>query len=68
MESRFFVTIKWLPSGYTGSVAWLALPCQEDDMESQFDTNKMAALWFPRMSRIGILTTNLVWCIEDDHI
>jgi len=29
---------------------------------------EMAALWFPRISRMGILTTNLAWRFEDDHI
>jgi len=42
--------MKWLPSGFPGSV------------------DEMAALWFPRVSRIGILTTNLAWCFEDDLI
>jgi hypothetical protein len=47
MESRFFATIKWLPSGFPGSVAWLALPRQEDDMESQFATMKWLPSGFP---------------------
>ena len=47
MESRFFATIKWLPSGFPESVAWLALPRQEDDMESQFATMKWLPSGFP---------------------
>jgi hypothetical protein len=30
--------------------------------------DEMAALWLPRISRMGILTTNLAWCFEDDYI
>ena len=30
--------------------------------------DEMAALWFPRISRMRIHTTNLVWCFEDDHL
>jgi hypothetical protein len=36
MESRFFVLMKWLPAGFPGSVAWLALALSADDMESRF--------------------------------
>jgi hypothetical protein len=30
--------------------------------------DEMAALWFPRISRMGIPTTNLAWRFGDDHI
>jgi hypothetical protein len=36
MESRFFVSMKWLPAGFPGSVAWLALALSADGMESPF--------------------------------
>ena len=40
IESRFFVSMKWLPFGFPGSVTWLALPAflalSADGIESRF--------------------------------
>jgi hypothetical protein len=63
MESRFFVSMKWLPAGFPGSVTLLALALSADGMESRFFVSmKWLPVGFP-----GILTTNLAWCFED-HI
>jgi hypothetical protein len=48
MESRFFVLMKWLPSGFPGSVAWLKLPQSAVGMESRFSvTMKWLPFGFP---------------------
>ena len=60
MESRFFAMMKWLSSGYPGSVVWLALPAlltrSVVGMESRFSTTMK---WLPSGSPGSVLHGSL---------
>ena len=57
MESRFFATMKWLPTGFPGSVSHglACFACLADSIRSRHGItilchDEMAVLWLPRIS------------------